>query len=107
MNNLISNFYSHYLLRKLRTKNKDNDKKYVIPKGWLFDYVLLPHYFFEIIAWSGYSLICNHINIYLQTIIFFGAMKAGAFQTRRWYKQKFPNHVQLLQKRKMMIPFIY
>eukprot|EP00274_Cyanoptyche_gloeocystis_P004957 CAMPEP_0196667728 /NCGR_PEP_ID=MMETSP1086-20130531/65240_1 /TAXON_ID=77921 /ORGANISM="Cyanoptyche gloeocystis , Strain SAG4.97" /LENGTH=193 /DNA_ID=CAMNT_0042005083 /DNA_START=99 /DNA_END=677 /DNA_ORIENTATION=- len=45
----VGNFYHHMLLSNLRREK--GTKQYLIPTGGLFELVVCPHYFFEIIAW--------------------------------------------------------
>jgi very-long-chain enoyl-CoA reductase len=58
---IIGNVYHLYLLSKLRGKG---EKEYKISKGGLFDYVICPHYLFEIIGFYGFSFISQTLSHY-------------------------------------------
>jgi very-long-chain enoyl-CoA reductase len=58
---IIGNVYHLYLLSKLRGKGEN---VYKIPKGGLFDYLICPHYLFEIIWFYGFSLISQTLSHY-------------------------------------------
>lgn len=42
------NLYHHVLLSQLRSGDAGAAKKYVVPKGGLFESLTCPHYFFEV-----------------------------------------------------------
>ncbi|KAK7278575.1 hypothetical protein RJT34_23607 [Clitoria ternatea] len=98
---MSGNFYHHYLLSKLRKKG---EREYKIPKGGMFEFVICPHYLFEIIEFYGicftsqtlYAL-CFSTGTALYLI-------GRSYATRNWYLSKFedfPKHV------KAIIPFVF
>jgi very-long-chain enoyl-CoA reductase len=98
---IIGNFYHHYLLSKLRGKG---EKEYKIPKGGLFDYVICPHYLFEIIAFYGFSFISQTLygfSFALGTTFY---LLGRSYATRRWYLSKFEDFPKNV---KAIIPFFF
>jgi len=88
---------------KLRRLRRDNNGDYVLPKGWLFNYISSPHYFGEIIEWGGWAL----MTWSLPGLVFFIFTIANLFPrgmaSHKWYKEKFPDYPP---GRKAVIPFI-
>lgn len=95
------NLYHHYLLARMR---KDSEKKYVIPSGGLFDFVTMPHYFCEILAWLGIACVTQHLNAFLSVADMCSYLGGRSVATTRWYRSKFDNYPE---KRKHMIPFVF
>ncbi|GAU31955.1 hypothetical protein TSUD_288890 [Trifolium subterraneum] len=98
---IIGNFYHHYLLSKLRGKG---EKEYKIPKGGLFDYVICPHYLFEIIGFYGFSFISQTLygfSFALGTTFY---LLGRSYATRRWYLSKFDDFPKNV---KAIIPFFF
>ncbi|KAK2366602.1 3-oxo-5-alpha-steroid 4-dehydrogenase family protein [Trifolium repens] len=98
---IIGNFYHHYLLSKLREKG---EKEYKIPKGGLFDYVICPHYLFEIIGFYGFSFISQTLygfSFALGTTFY---LLGRSYATRRWYVSKFEDFPKNV---KAIIPFFF
>ena len=95
----MSNLKTHLILKQLRPEGSSIRK---IPRGFGFDLVSCPNYFFEIIGW-----ICFTIIVKSKFSLFFTLV--GAVQMFFWAKKK---HVRYLKefkdypKRKMLIPFI-
>lgn len=70
----LSNLRCHIILANLR---KDGDKGYVIPSGFLFNYVTCANYATEIYQWLGF-------NIATQTVMGYTFMCCGAAQMMQW-----------------------
>ncbi|KAK2457163.1 3-oxo-5-alpha-steroid 4-dehydrogenase family protein [Trifolium repens] len=90
-----------YLLSKLRGKG---EKGYKIPKGGLFDYVICPHYLFEIIAFYGFSFISQTLygfSFALGTTFY---LLGRSYAARRWYVSKFEDFPKNV---KAIIPFFF
>jgi len=99
----LGSFYHHVLLAKLR-KSPRNAKRYKIPRGGLFEYVSCPHYFMELLTWTGFSVIVHKLSFYGHIVFIFCTFVGRSYQTRKWYL----NHiVGYPRKRKCLIPLIY
>ncbi|GLJ18423.1 hypothetical protein SUGI_0326470 [Cryptomeria japonica] len=97
---ISGNLYHHYLLSGLRKKG---EKGYVLPKGGLFEFVVCPHYLFEIIGFLGIAFISQTAFGFCQFSFVFLYLLARSLSTREWYVKKFegfPSH------RKALVPFI-
>lgn len=99
---ISGNFYHHFLLSRLRTNS--SEKQYKIPRGGLFDWVICPHYLFEIIGFLGIS--CISQTLYSFAFAFGSAfyLMGRSYATKTWYHSKFddfPNSI------KALIPFVF
>jgi len=95
------NFYHHYLLTHMR---KEGEKTYVIPSGGLFNFVTMPHYFFEILAWLGIACVTQHFSAFLTVAGMCSYLAGRSVATTRWYRSKFDNYPK---ERKHLIPFLF
>lgn len=88
---------------KLRALRKRNGQDYVIPRGWLFEYISCPHYFGEILEWGGWALM-TWSTAGLSFLVFTIAnLFPRAVASHRWYRKQFTDYPA---KRKAVIPFI-
>lgn len=117
----LGNLYHHYLLSTLRTTDKNgkviiskSDKggsdeefdvksNYLVPTGGLFDYVTMPHYFFELIAWLGIAIVSQDLNVYLVFASMCTYLLTRAKATKIWYLKNVNNYPE---DRKVLVPFI-
>ncbi|KAL5720420.1 hypothetical protein ACHQM5_013089 [Ranunculus cassubicifolius] len=97
----IGNLYHHMILANLREKD---DKTYKIPKGGLFNLMICPHYFFEILAFVGVSLISQTIYPICFTAGTAIYLTGRSYVTRKWYLSKFPDFSKDV---KALIPFVF
>ena len=88
---------------KLRQLRKNNPEAYVLPKGWLFEYISCPHYFGEIIEWLGWAVLTWSIHGLAFFIFTFANLFPRGIKSHQWYIKKFPDYPE---KRKAVIPFI-
>jgi len=88
---------------ELRNLRKQNPNEYVIPEGWLFGYISNPHYFGEIIEWTGWAIMTWSLPGLAFAIFTFANLFPRAIATHRWYKNSFPGYPP---ERKAIIPFI-
>jgi very-long-chain enoyl-CoA reductase len=96
---VTGNFIHHKILADLRKNALD----YIIPSGGLFDFVVCPHYLFEIIIWVGIFLVSRHLVSLLVLIFVIGYLSARSIRTLKWYKERFS---EFPAARKALIPFI-
>jgi protein-S-isoprenylcysteine O-methyltransferase Ste14 len=87
-------------LRQLRSQNGDD---YVIPRGWLFEYISSPHYFGELLEWLGWAIMTWSVAGLAFFVFTFANLFPRAVSSHKWYRQHFNEYPQ---KRKAIIPFI-
>nr|KAJ3421715.1 3-oxo-5a-steroid 4- dehydrogenase [Polyrhizophydium stewartii] len=97
----VSNYKTHVILRDLRPPGT---RVRNIPKGYGFDLVTCPNYFFEILGWVAISLITGSIAMWIFTV-------AGAVQMYLWAVKKHKRYIKEFgdkypRKRKILIPFV-
>jgi 3-oxo-5-alpha-steroid 4-dehydrogenase 1 len=95
----IINKYSDEQLRKMRN---NNPVEYIQPQGWLFNYISCPHYFGEIIEWSGWAIMTWSLPGLAFAFFTFANLFPRAISSHRWYKTQFPSYPE---ERKAIIPF--
>lgn len=88
---------------KLRELRKKNPSEYIIPRGWLFDYISCPHYAGEIIEWGGWALMTWSLPGLAFFVFTFANLFPRAVSSHKWYKAHFPDYPSA---RKAVIPFI-
>lgn len=98
---LLCNGKCHLMLKRLR---KPGVSEMQIPRGFLFEYVTKPNYFFEILTWFGFNILTGFT---IPGILF---NIAGAYQMIVWARQGhaklrkiFPDYPK---NRKAIFPFI-
>ncbi|OMJ11918.1 Steroid 5-alpha-reductase DET2 [Smittium culicis] len=77
--------------------------RYAIPRGGLFELVSCPHYFGELVEWSGYTLVGGGVAGLLFVVSTAANLIPRAVQIHRWYRNEFANYPT---ERKAIIPFI-
>lgn len=104
----VGNFYHHYLLASLRSSdsNKGEGKKYVAPKGGLFEYVAAPHYLFELLGWLGIAVASAQITAYTIFVTMVAYLGARSYNQNEWNKGKFSKK-EWPPSRKNLVPFVY
>jgi len=60
-----------------------------VPTGGGFDYVTMPHYTAEIIAWLGLSLCSQHLSVLLVACGMASYLAGRASATTQWYRERF------------------
>ena len=88
---------------KLRNFRRLNPSEYVLPGGWLFDYISCPHYFGEIIEWGGWAVMTWSLPGAAFFVFTFANLFPRAISSHKWYKFSFPDYPP---KRKAILPFI-
>jgi len=96
---LIININSDNKLIGLRLKNEEN--KYVIPNGGLFNYISCPNFFGELIEWLGFAIITLNLGSLSFFIWTFINLVPRAISHHKWYKDNFNDYPQ---NRKAIIP---
>jgi hypothetical protein len=88
---------------KLRTLRNGNREEYVLPEGWLFNYISCPHYFGEIIEWGGWAILTWSLPGFAFFLFTFANLFPRGIASHKWYKQKFTDYPP---ERKAVIPFV-
>lgn len=96
---IVGNFYHHKLLADLRKDSLD----YFIPKGGLFEYVVCPHYLFEILIWLGIALLSRHLMAWLILLFIVMYLTTRSWRALKWYHEKFKDFPK---DRKGILPFV-
>ncbi|KAI8799537.1 3-oxo-5-alpha-steroid 4-dehydrogenase-domain-containing protein [Cladochytrium replicatum] len=108
----ITSDYSMFELRRKRDSKKIDDKdvvvldgrRYVLPRGFLWDYVAAPHYFGEIIEWTGFTLAARSPAA-LAFLVFTAAnLIPRAMMAHQWYIEKFG--ARYPENRRAVFPFV-
>lgn len=104
----ISVFISGFIINKtadekLRELRRNNPTEYVLPQGWLFNYISCPHYFGELIEWAGWALMTWSAPGLAFFVFTFANLFPRAIRTHRWYKEHFRDYPA---GRKAVIPYI-
>lgn len=82
---------------------KPGETHYVIPRGWLFNYISCPNLFGEIIEWMGYALLCWNLPAAGFLFWTIANLLPRALSHHRWYKNRFTEYPA---ERKAVIPFV-
>lgn len=101
---IAGNFYHHRLLADLRKTS--STKKYVAPRGCLFEYVAAPHYFFELIGWLGIAIVSRHLNGYLVFASMTSYLSGRSVSQNEWNKEKF-NKIDWPKERLNLVPGLF
>ena len=88
---------------KFRKMRLGNHSDYIIPRGWLFDYVSCPHYFGEIIEWTGWAVMTWSLPGIAFALFTFANLFPRGIKSHKWYKEKFPDYPA---ERKAVIPVV-
>jgi 3-oxo-5-alpha-steroid 4-dehydrogenase 1 len=101
----VLNIRSDAIIRNLRSVEEieRGDKVYRIPRGGLFRFVTNPSYLTEIIAFAGFALATWSLGATFILLITIANLVPRAFQTHRWYRDKFPDYPR---ERRVLIPFV-
>uniref|UniRef100_A0A7S4RTC1 3-oxo-5-alpha-steroid 4-dehydrogenase C-terminal domain-containing protein n=1 Tax=Ditylum brightwellii TaxID=49249 RepID=A0A7S4RTC1_9STRA len=103
----LGNLYHHYLLASLRSGvSLSEKKKYMAPKGGMFEYVATPHYFFELVAWMGIALASNQLTAFLNFISMTCYLMARSYNQNQWNMKRFEEK-EWPSSRMNMIPFLF
>jgi len=82
---------------------KNENKKYFLPTGGLYNYISSPNYLGEIIEWFGWAVATWSLPGLLFALGAVGCIGVRAIHTHKWYEKNFEN---MPKQRKALIPFI-
>ncbi|KAF7977044.1 hypothetical protein HWV62_4812 [Athelia sp. TMB] len=98
----LSNLHTHITLKNLRPPGT---RTRAIPRGYGFDLVSVPNYFFEEVGWAVIAGLTGSWVAYGFLIVATGQMALWAQKKHRAYKKDFGKEYP--RNRKAMIPFIF
>ncbi|KAF9430597.1 3-oxo-5a-steroid 4- dehydrogenase [Podila epigama] len=96
----LSNFHTHITLRNLRPPGTRVRK---IPRGYGFNLVSCPNYFFETLAWLAVSILTQSWASHLFFVVAVGQMYIWAVKKHKGYRKEFSDYPR---GRKAMFPLI-
>ncbi|KAF9113843.1 3-oxo-5a-steroid 4- dehydrogenase [Mortierella sp. AM989] len=96
----LSNYKTHVTLRNLRPPGTKIRK---IPRGFGFDLVSCPNYFFETLSWLAVSVLTMSWSAHLFFVIAVGQMYLWAVKKHKGYRKEFPDYPR---GRKAMFPLM-
>ena len=95
------NKQSDSILRGLKSKNQG---EYSIPFGGFFRWVSCPHYFGEILEWTGWAILTWSLPGLAFAVFTFANLAPRAWSHHLWYKKTFEDYPA---DRKAVIPFLW
>lgn len=101
-------FISGFILTKKSDKilanlRKPGESGYKIPYGGGYRWVSNPHYFGELLQWSGFAIACWSIPAFAFICITTSNLLPRAISNHRWYRENFADYPK---ERKALIPYI-
>ena len=96
----LANFRTHLILRDLRPSGSTTR---AVPRGFGFNLLSCPNYFFEMLAWCSFSLMTGLPSAWFFTVVASGQMWLWAVKKHERYLKEFPDYPK---NRKPMIPFL-
>lgn len=103
----LMNLVCHIQLSNLRPPGSKERK---IPKGLFFELVSVPNYFFEIVAWIGFTILTQAFTSALFMLIGAVQMWFWAVTKHRRYKKDFDGkegRPLYPKNRKVLVPFLF
>jgi very-long-chain enoyl-CoA reductase len=103
----LLNLKAHIDLRNLRPAGTRIRK---VPQGILFKFISCPNYFFEILAWVGFTLASQSVAAAAFTFVGAAQMTAWAIQKHKRYLKEFDGiegRELYPRNRKILVPFLF
>ncbi|KAJ2826191.1 hypothetical protein GGI24_002966 [Coemansia furcata] len=101
---MAGNIYHDNILMQLRRPaDGTSNNRYSVPVGGLFSMVSCPHYFCEVIEWTGYALLTQSPAAWTFVLATLCNLLPRAYSIHKWYQHEFPKYPQ---NRKAMIPYV-
>ena len=85
----LSNYHTHVTLRNLRPEGTRVRK---IPRGYGFDLVSCPNYFFETLSWLAVCILTMSWSAHLFFVVAVGQMYVWAIKKHRGYRKEFSDY---------------
>lgn len=97
---LVIHQHADHVLLTLRAPGETG---YKIPRGGLYRFVSCPNYLGEILAWTGFAIVCASKAGVLFAVWSTANLLPRALSNHRWYKEKFSEYPQ---ERRALVPFL-
>jgi hypothetical protein len=94
------NIKSDYMMLEQKKKTTG----YIIPYGFLYNYISSPNYLGEIIEWIGFATAVKTLSSWIFVFTTIVAIFPRAVTSHRWLKEKFGS--EFPKERKAIIPYI-
>ncbi|PWN49686.1 hypothetical protein IE53DRAFT_380351 [Violaceomyces palustris] len=98
----LGNAYCHLILKWLRPAGTRERK---IPRGFAFELVSCPNYFFEFLAWSAFTVLTLNAASALFAAVSTAQMTVWAIKKHKNYKKEFGKDYP--RGRKVMFPWVF
>ena len=84
------------------------DEAVPLPEVGLFTYVVCPNYLGEIVAWTGYTLVAQHVGAVAFLTFTCANLVPRAHHHYKWYQTYFGGARHALPHgQKRLVPFVY
>ncbi|KAJ2892226.1 hypothetical protein GGI21_005660 [Coemansia aciculifera] len=102
---MAGNIYHDDILLRLRrpAAGKPANKRYSVPEGGLFAVVSCPHYFCEVVEWTGFAILTMSPAAWTFALATFCNLLPRAHGIHKWYMREFPKYPA---NRKTMVPYV-
>ncbi|WFD34008.1 very-long-chain enoyl-CoA reductase [Malassezia cuniculi] len=98
----LCNLYTHLILMNLRPKGT---RVRQIPRGFAFELVSCPNYFFEVVAWASVTVMTLSLSSLTFTLVSAAQMTVWAIKKHKAYRREFGSAYPA--RRRVMYPFIF
>ena len=103
------NIFHDYMMAYKRKEIKEKGK-YILPKGYLWDYISCPNYFGEMTEWFGFAILSGTFSGFIFFISTIANLFPRAIKYHNWYKIKFKEQFNdkndKVFYRKAILPFV-
>ncbi|CAN8077339.1 unnamed protein product [Agarophyton chilense] len=80
--------------------------KYGLPRGFLFRYVICPHYFAEIVVYLSFVLALQRTGSAFMLLFVVTNLTDSALRTKQWYAAIFKSETTSVRKRRAIFPYV-
>jgi len=106
---LVGELGNHRCHRMLAALRPTGGNERPIPRGFLFEWISCPHYFFELTTWAGFALVVRSLSAWVFLALGASILGAWAWQRHRDYRQRFDGRdgVHYPRGRRALVPFVF
>lgn len=95
----INLFHDYYMISLAKERTG-----YILPKGYMYDYISCPNYFGELVEWLGFALMTSTLSSWIFFMSSFANLFPRAIKYHSWYKVKFKEAFP--SQRLALIPYV-